>query len=552
MMARILIVDDEKSMRITLREFLLEAGHDVDIAEDAQAAQGLLEKKEFDVVVLDSVLPRVSGVEFLKSIRESSPRVQVVLVTGEPMMDPAAEAVRVGAFDYLNKPITKETVVHVVGSAARIKALDDERERLAVANREYQERLEQLVQEQTLKLEASNRQLQQALEELAKAQTQLIQNERMNALGQMASGIAHDFNNTLMPIIRHSEYFLSKPEALEGKEELGKALKDIHTAAENAREMVRRLKVFYRSRDEVHHQPVDLNQVVKTTVDLTKTKWQEETRARGDSLEMILELGRIPLVMGGEFELREALTNLILNAVDAMPAGGVIRIRTEADNLWVSLLVEDHGTGMTDEAQRRCFEPFFSTKGEKSAGLGLAMVHGIVRRHNGNIKVHSAPDKGTTFHVKLPIFVRNAAEQKPMAGAPAKIRSLSILVVDDEEVSCRLVARFLERNGHRAVTADSGNQGLERFLSDRFDVVVTDRAMPDMNGDYLASAIKAKRPSTRVILLTGFGEATNAQGEKPNAVDLVLSKPASQGQILQAVLKVMEPDALETAPRNGR
>ncbi|MBI4313123.1 MAG: HAMP domain-containing protein [Chloroflexi bacterium] len=261
-------------------------------------------------------------------------------------------------------------------------------------------------------LERSRREQEQAQAELREANARLsdalarlertpllIHQERMNALGQMASGIAHDISNTLIPIVGLSELLLTRPGILEQQDVVAKYAKSINTAAQDATAIVERLREFYRpGLDADEMGPVNLNEVVKQTVVLTETRWRSQREAQ---IAVATELGNIPAVKGSESELREALTNLILNAVDAMPGGGTITLRTGAEDGHVHVQVADTGVGMTEEVRRRCLEPFFTTKGERGTGMGLAMVYGVVKRHDGEIDIQSEVGKGTTFTLTL-------------------------------------------------------------------------------------------------------------------------------------------------------
>ena len=216
-MYRVLIVDDEKSIRVSLKEFLLAAGYKVDVAADAPAALRLLSDCPFDIVVSDIVLPGINGIELLQAIRGATPFAQVVMITGEPTVDTAAAALRSGAFDYLTKPVGKNAILRVVGNAAKVKALDDERRRLEAENLRYQAGLERLVNRRTAELSATNAQLKKAMGDLTQAQSEIIRNERLNALAQLAAGICHDFNNVLMPIRGLADHLVTHPDVLDDK-----------------------------------------------------------------------------------------------------------------------------------------------------------------------------------------------------------------------------------------------------------------------------------------------------------------------------------------------
>jgi PAS domain S-box-containing protein len=398
-----------------------------------------------------------------------------------------------------------------------------------------------------MELQKSNRRLAEALRELQHTQQQLIQQERLRAVGTMASGIAHDFNNMLAPILGFTELLLLRPEHQIGQEKVIHYLQTIHSAAQSAATVVSRLREFYRYRNEVEPQlPVDLHQVVEQAILLTQPHWKDQSLARGVPIWVETELQPVPIIMGNKAELQEMLTNLILNAVDALIVGGRIKIRIFAEpepssrNLaapHIVLEVSDTGMGMDDATMQRCFEPFFSTKGTRGTGLGLAAVYGTVQRHHANIKVESAVGKGTTFRIRLPIPRQMPVSAQKTAQPPG--RSLHILVVDDDPTVREVVVDYLQLGTHSAETATNGFEGLEKFHAGQFDLVITDRAMPKLNGDGLAAAIKATMSDTPVILLTGFGDFMNAANELPSGVNRVISKPLSFDTLQKTIADVM-------------
>src|SRR5581483_4695122 len=222
----------------------------------------------------------------------------------------------------------------------------------------------------------------------------------------------------------------------------------------------------------------------------------------------------------------------IFNAVDAMPQGGQITIRTGVQEGQVFIEVEDSGTGMTEETRRHCLEPFYTTKGEKGTGLGLAITYGIVHRHAGIIRINSELNHGTQFRIILPVSETAEHSSTPIPPIPP----LKVLVVDDQPDICHVLSCYLEQDAHTVVTAENGCEALEKFRNGHFDVVITDRAMPKMNGDQLASAIKEINPKEPVILLTAFAEHGRFL---PNDIDLQFSKPASLHLIREALGKVI-------------
>ena len=395
--------------------------------------------------------------------------------------------------------------------------------------------------------------------ELHRTQRHIIEQERLNAVGKMASGLAHDFNNALVPISGYAEMLLEHQDILQDQAKATKYLKLIMTGVEDAASVVSRLREFYRKREEGEtYRPLSLNQMVEQAVALTRPRWRDEALGSGRTILVEADLRPVPRILGSESELRELLTNLIFNAVDAMPEGGNIRIRTglrEAGSSdatpQVFLEVSDTGTGMTDEVRRRCLEPFFSTKGERGTGLGLPMVFGIVKRHRGTLDIESTVGKGTTFVVLLPADATQTREVKTRTAVP--IGPLRVLVVDDEPIARDVLTEYLAGDGHHVETAVNGREGFDKFKIGDFSLVITDRAMPEISGDQLATMVKEQAPRTPVVLLTGFGDLMNAAGEKPDGVDLVVKKPIRLSTLREVLAKMTGPSAAhEPAPATVR
>ena len=388
-------------------------------------------------------------------------------------------------------------------------------------------------------LQESNLQLEDALDNLSAARDQVIQQENLRALGTMASGIAHDFNNSLTAILGCSELLLSRPGSLDDKQNARNYIEMMNTAAQDAGKVVNRLREFYRHREDGEvFNPVNVNDLASQAVALTQPKWKAEVEVRGVSVNVHPDLQEVPLIAGNAADLREVLTNLIFNAVDAMAHGGTITIRTRHDDSHVVLEVADTGSGMTQDVRRRCLEPFFTTKGQRGTGLGLSVVYGIIERHQGTIDIESEIGKGTTFIIRLPVLTAHPRSE-PKAQPVDAVQPLHVLVVDDEAVVRRIVGEYLKLDGHIVEAATSGHDGLEKFRNGRFDLVLVDRAMPGMSGDQVAATIKSANPAMPVIMLTGFGSIMHAADEKPAGVDLVLGKPVTINALRTALSKVV-------------
>jgi signal transduction histidine kinase/ActR/RegA family two-component response regulator len=389
--------------------------------------------------------------------------------------------------------------------------------------------------------------LEDVLEQLRRSQEQVIQQERLSALGQMAVGIAHDFNNALTPIVAYSELMLTRPACMEDKTRARRYLEMIKMAGTDAAGIVSRMRDFYRTRSPAEEmRMLDLNAVVSEVIGLTQPRWKDQAMMHGINISVKPELGVVPGIMGNPSDLRDMLTNLIFNAVDAMPKGGTLSLRTKLEPPFVLAEVEDTGVGMTDEVRRRCFEPFFTAKGPHGTGLGLAMVFGAVQRHGGKIELRSELGRGACFTVRLPACAATETAQINVV-VQKQVSPLHVLVVDDEPVIRDVVMDLLMTDEHTVETAAGGQEGLEKFKAGRFDLVLTDRCMPGMSGDQFVSELKLAAPAMPVIMVTGFGEFMNARGEHPAGVSEILSKPVKIAELRRAIAKALGPSTSSAA-----
>jgi PAS domain S-box-containing protein len=387
-------------------------------------------------------------------------------------------------------------------------------------------------------LRESTRELGSTVAELRETQNQIVQQERLRALAQMASGVAHDFNNVLAKILGFNELLLAWPENLNDKEKVKKYLQMTSAAAQEAVTIVNRLREFYRHRKESEvYQSLDLNEIIAQSIVLTQPKWKDQMMASGAMVVIDTDLHDVPAIRGSESDLREIFINLLFNAVDAMPKGGTITVATRAEGDFIVIEVCDTGRGMTEEVRQRCFEPFFTTKGERGTGLGLAIVYGMVQRHGGTIDIQSKEGKGTVVVIRLPVLVPESGEALPVNTVPW--RPLRVLLVEDDPQVCDIQAEYLRGDGHFVETAADGSQGLKQFRAGHFDVVIADRAMPGMNGDQMTEAIKSISPGMPVLLVTGFADMPIDNIEAKHRPDLVLRKPITQMALRQAVARAL-------------
>src|SRR5437879_4060283 len=356
-----------------------------------------------------------------------------------------------------------------------------------------------------------------------------VRTGRVRALGEMASGVAHDFNNLLASILGRAQLTLQQV----SQPQLRQWLQVIERAALDGAQTVRRLQEFTRIRRDQPFVAVDLNEVVREALEITQARWREEAVSRGVMLEVKNDLAALPKVAGDPVELREALTNLILNAVDAMPGGGVLTLTTAVVDGEVVVTVSDTGVGIPSAIRDRVFDPFFTTKGPQGTGLGLSMTYAILERHGARITVNSEEGRGTTFRLTfVPTWELAEPPTEPPAPPPSGEVSLRCLVVDDEPTVGAMLGDVLGTGGHRAVVGPDGSEGIARFGAEPFDVVFTDLAMPRVSGWQVARAIKEMAPAVPVIVVTGFGVELSAEERRAHGVDLVLVKPLKMQEIL--------------------
>jgi GAF domain-containing protein/CheY-like chemotaxis protein len=362
------------------------------------------------------------------------------------------------------------------------------------------------------------RDLRRTLEDLQAAQDTLVRGATLRAVGELAAGAAHHLNNLLAVVLGRTQLLLMR----DPSPAMAQSLRTIERAAVDAAETVRRIQAFSTTDRGAEAAELDLNDVVQEAMQLTRSRWEHEAQLKGTRIDVGFEPATLPRMVGRSAELREAVANILLNAVDAMPGGGRIRIVTRADSGRVVVTVSDTGVGMTEEVRRRAFEPFFTTKGVKSTGLGLPVAYGAIRRHGGEIAVESTPGQGTTVTFWLPAPALPAGTARAGVAPAAPVQG-AVLVIDDEASVRELVTDVLSLQGHSVSAAADGAAGVALFRQGRFDLVITDLGMPGMNGWEVARAIRALAPTTPILLLTGWRDVV--QPPEGARVDGVLTKP---------------------------
>jgi signal transduction histidine kinase len=690
---RVLVVDDEGTIRHVLQSLLEMKKCDVRTAGSAEDAVALLEGWEPEVAMLDIVLPGKNGLQFMKELKLQYRNTEILVMTSNSSADTALQAVRQGAYDYLTKPFVLpevwttvqraieqrnlslknralldkqeersrelssavdfvgdegeedelESVREVLGDFVRvvteeldvdrasIMLLDEAGEELRIAaqlgmstlvdvdsvrvrkgegvsgivaetgepflvtDASSDERitsplasahadsflsvpvamavpikseqrvlgvinvterrsgaplgpedvafLSGLAGQLAVAIEGARRseKLQKAYEKLRSTQDQLVFSERIQAVGQMAAGVAHDFNNALSVILARTQFITGLLE--KDAPDLDKVRTNLATIKKTAlqgAEAIKRIQDYTRIRKDVPHGPVSINSVVEDAVEMARPKWKEHVEAEGNSVDVELSLQEVPSVAGNVYELTQVVSNLIFNAVEAMPYGGRLSFRTRSDGDNVVLEVADTGTGMDEETQKRLFEPFFTTK-DSGQGLGTSILYGIVTRHGGKIDVDSAVGRGTVFTVTLP---KLDEEQQVAAEGPHSdqaFRAARILLVDDDDLVRETYEEALTMGGHEVFAASSGRRALSMFDKHHPDLVITDLSMAGMTGLELAAQLKGRDASVSVVLLSGWAIQQEQDDVREAGVDAVLLKPCLVEDLLEAVQQTMRP-----------
>ena len=332
-------------------------------------------------------------------------------------------------------------------------------------------------------------------------ENQLHQSEKLTALGQLAGGIAHDFNNLLQAILGYAQLMKANPD---NPELLQRSLSVVESAALDGSETVRRIQQFARLRPEERFMPVDVNHIVEDAVAITRPRWEEKIAHESRPMDLRLDLRARQHIHGRSAALTEVMTNLVLNAMDAMVEGGTLTISTKDVGDTVVITVTDTGIGMPEHVRRRVFEPFFSTKGESGSGLGLSMAYSIIRRHGGDIRVDSEPNRGTTFTLVVPC-ASETPSPPPAPSAATPRRAARVLLVDDEPQVLSALTELLQAAGHEVSAAAGGAAALKIYTPGRYDVVMTNVGMAGMNGWEVTERVRALDARVPVVFITGWG-----------------------------------------------
>jgi signal transduction histidine kinase len=602
----VLIAEDSATQAQRLRHILERHDYRVTSAANGRLALESVLQCKPGLIISDVVMPEMTGYELCSRIK-SDPRfgdIPVILVTTLSDPQDVIRGLECRADNFILKPYDEEQLLHriqfvLINSHMRrdeqagmgLEIVFSGRkhfitaDRLQILNlllstyeaaihrnnelsstrdtlRQTNVELQQLTHDLEDRVLMRTRELEQSNEALRQAQQALIQQERLRALGQMASGIAHDINNAISPISLYTEAMLEREAGLSPRAR--DYLVTIQRAIDDVAQTVGRMREFYRGREpELQLAEIELNPLVQQIIDLTRARWNDQPQRRGIMIELKTALAPdLPSMRGAENEIRDALTNLVFNAVDAMPKGGVIDVRTSSfavpalegeSEHYLRLEVSDNGIGMNDETRRRCLEPFFTTKGNRGTGLGLAMVYGMAQRHGARLEIDSEVGVGTTIRLAFPIGAPPLTPTARLRTLQVPTRSLRILVVDDDPSLLESLRNSLQDEGHQVTTADGGQAGIDAFRAaqlgrELFDVVITDLGMPYVNGRQVVDSVRAASPHTPIILLTGWGQHSVADNETPPQVDRLLGKPPRLRELRAALAEITRPDGVPDRP----
>ena len=387
-------------------------------------------------------------------------------------------------------------------------------------------------------------------EEEARAEARFREAQKLEAIGTLAGGIAHDFNNILAPIIGYTELAL---EDIPYDDPMRYGLEQVLNAAMRAKVLVKQILAFGRSGEEQQKTPVEISSIVKEALDLLRASLPSSIEIRHS-----IEKG---VAFADATQIHQILINLCTNAAHAMDEKGIMDLRLSRIDLsqtdladqsivgvkpgpYLKLCVSDTGCGMDSATLQRIFDPYFTTKAVgKGSGLGLSVVNGIVKRHDGAIAVRSERGKGTTFSVYIPAMGREAGEVVE-ARQVLPTGAERILLVDDEQIIVELATTILEQLGYNVTPETNSMRALEIFRSNpgEFDLIVTDYTMPEMTGADLSKEIHKIRPDIPIMLCTGFSEKLTAEGARDLGVEFVM-KPLSMKQIAESIRKVLRAGA---------
>lgn len=570
--AVILVVDDDPNNLAVVRDCLAEFKYTILVAEDGETAIKRADYAHPDLILLDIMMPGLDGYETCRRLKsqKSTHNIPVIFMTALAETGHKVQGLEVGAVDYITKPFQQEELLARISVHLQIqdltkklleanenleKRVEERTIDLAIANKELEDEIaerqaaQEQLQEQTVTLEELVAELQMAQEALIKSTQKLRQSQKMEAVGTLAAGIAHDFNNILMGILGYTEMSINKlPKDSPAKE----GMERVYSSGLRAADLVKQILTYCRQSEQelkdIYPAPVikEVFTLLRSSLPATIEICQEIPYALSNCL-----------VHADPTQLYQVLMNLGTNALHAMREnGGKLSIEMseiDIDPLFIKsnpglksgrhlrLTVSDTGCGMKPETMERIFDPYFTTKkiGE-GTGLGLSVVSGIVKNHGGAISVYSEPDKGTTFHIYLPLVENGSIYSTDLISEPMH-GDERILFVDDEGELAEMGQEILEHLGYSVTIEKSSVGALERFKKapELFDLIITDMTMPGLTGKELINCIRSINPEVPAIICSGYSEFKSAEEARENGYQGFLLKPYTTQMLAKSIRKAL-------------
>lgn len=369
--------------------------------------------------------------------------------------------------------------------------------------------------------------------ERRRLESQLLQAQKMEALGRLAGGVAHDFNNLLTAIVGYAELLR---EAGPGSPTWGEEVEEIRNSARRAAALTQQLLTFSR-KGMTRFLQVDLARLVIGLRDML-------ARLVGDRCRVVLDVQEVGVVRADPAQIEQLLINLVLNARDAMPEGGTVRVELQRspDGGSAMLSVTDTGVGMDGELLKRVFEPFFTTKADdQAAGLGLSTVYGIVRQAGGQIEVESQPARGSTFRITVPLVTSSAPPVQRAQASHADEREKTILLVEDDLTIRRLVPRLLKGRGYRVLLAADGQEAMDLVgeHGPAIDLVLSDVVLPRLSGPEVVQRIRQVLPEVKVLYTSGYSPDPSLRSDVLQERVHFLPKPFTSVELEESILRAL-------------
>ena len=483
-----------------------------------------------DIVLLDLTLPDSEGVATFRKMNAAAPTVPMVILSGISDVTSAIEMVQEGAQDYLVKG---HVDTHLLLRSIQYAI---ERKRSQVAAQQVNAELEVRVKERTAALVAVNEQLQREVGERRHAEEQLVKSNRQltvalaelraaqrgRNVSERSGAATREIEEAFKRIHQHSELILHAPAMMANAEKVAEHLQQIVQAANAGRKALRKPREASEAAvpedggaQASPFETVALDALMERVIVLCSPKAGEQGRGSVAKVSFVRKADKGVEIQGDPVQLREMLTHLVRNSMGAIPRRGTITVGAHQQGTEAILFVQDDGLGVTEAARKKLLDPSAAADRADGWPSGYGVIHEVVARHRGRLEIESRKGIGTTVRVIFPTSKSVAATARPRR----------VLVVDDDPMVREVISTYLGEDGYTVELAVNGRDGLEKFCAGDFDIVLTDRSMPEMEGDELAREIKKRKPDVPVILITGFGDIMAETGEKPEGVDIVLSKP---------------------------